>query len=222
MTNSFSDLPGAVELADHFIRSIEITSGIYINQTVMALFLFILLSIFNYSFPLMPLNITIINYFTVGFAGILIAYWALRPSNKVPKTGDKPFLKRVMPLVFACAAVEAVGLTLIFLLSPDYLKTASSDTLVLFSFMIFGFLFLLFATKVYCGFLTKKEKFQLFILGIFQPILLYLMLQVSFLVRFFSITKPYPAPIFFSEAFLIVLVCGLVQYFIVKRFFFKK
>jgi len=32
MTNSFSDLPGALELADHFIRSIEITSGIYIHS----------------------------------------------------------------------------------------------------------------------------------------------------------------------------------------------
>ena len=222
MTNSFSDLPGAVELADHFIRSIEITSGIYINQSVVALFFFILISIFGYSFPLTPLNITIINYFTVGFAGILIAYWALRPKHKIPRTSDKPFLARVMPLVFACGILQAFGLALIFILSPTYLKIATSDTLALFAFMAFGYLFLLFAVKVYCGTITKKEKLQLFLLGIFQLLVLYLILQVPFFVFFFNITTPYPALLFFSKALLVVLVFGLAQYFIVRKFFLKK
>jgi hypothetical protein len=93
---------------------------------------------------------------------------------------------------------------------------------VVFSFIIFGFFFSLFATKVYCGLLTKKEKSQLFLLGIFQPVLLYLVLQVPFLVRFFNITKPYPAPIFFGKALLVVLVCGLAQYFVVRKFFLRK
>jgi cation-transporting ATPase E len=222
MTNSFSDLPGAVELADHFIRSIEITSGIYINQSVVALFFFILISILGYSFPLMPLNITIINYFTVGFAGILIAYWALRPTHKIPRTSDKPFLARILPLVFACGIIQALGVALILVLSPEYLKIAISNTLVLFSFMAFGYMFLLFAAKVYCGVLTKKEKFQLFLLGVFQLVALYLILQVPFFVLFFNITTPYPALLFFGKALLVVLVCGLVQYFIVKKFLLKK
>src|ERR1035437_7889234 len=118
MTNSFTSLLGAVELADHFIRSIEISSGIYINMSLAGLLFFVIISFFGYSYPLTPLNITFINYFTVGFSTLLISYWALRPSGKIPRAGDKPFLNRVMPLVFYCSIVEAVGAALILILSP--------------------------------------------------------------------------------------------------------
>ena len=168
MTNSFTDLPGAVELADHFIRSIEISSGIYINMSLVGLLFFIIISMFGFSYPLTPLNITFINYFTVGFSTILISYWALRPSSKILPANDKPFLKRVMPLIISCAIVEAIGTALIFVLSPHYLKIAPSNTLVGLSFILFGFLFLFFAVKVYSGSVTKKEKFQLFMFGIFE------------------------------------------------------
>jgi cation-transporting ATPase E len=222
MTNSFSDLPGAVQLADRFIRSIEISSGIYINTSILGLLFFVIISFFGYSYPLLPLNITFINYFTVGFATLLISYWALRPSGKTMPASDKPFLSRVMPLVFVCAIVEAIGTALVFLLSPDYLKVASSNTLVGLAFILFGFLFLFFAAKVYCGALTKKEKLQLFLLGAFQLVVFCLALQIPFLISFFSITLPYPPAGFVGETLLIVLICGIIQYFIVKIFFSKK
>lgn len=222
MTNSFSSLPGAVELADHFIRSIEINSGIYINQSLMGLFFFIIISIFGYSYPLTPLNITFINYFTVGFSGILITYWALRPTGRISPTDDKPFLARVMPLVFYCAIIQAIGAAFVFALSPHYLKIASSNTLVGLSFILFGFLFLIFAINVYSGLLFKKEKFQIFLLAVFQIILIYLVLQIPFLIKFFNITIPYPSLIFVGKALSVIFVFGCVEYFMVKKFFFKK
>ena len=221
MTNSFSDLPGAVKLADRFIRSIEISSGIYINQSLLGLFFFAIISILGFSYPLMPLNITFINYFTVGFATILISYWALRPSGKIMPANNKPFLMRVMPLIFYCSIVEAIGAALVLVLSPNYLKTAASNTLVGLSFIVFGYLFLLFAAKVYCGLLTKKEKFQLFLLGIFQLLVLYLALQIPILVKFFDITLPYPSFVFVSKTLLVIAVYGAIQYFIVKQLFLK-
>jgi cation-transporting ATPase E len=222
LTNSFSDLPGAVELADHFIRSIEISSGIYINLSLAGLFLFVILSIFGYSYPLTPLNITFINYFTVGFSTILISYWALRPSGKILRADSKPFLKRVMPLVFCCAIVEAIGAAFVFALSPPYLKIASSNTLVGLSLIVFGFLFLIFAANVYCGTLTKKEKFQLFLLGIFELPVFYLTLQIPFLIRFFNITLPYPSFTFVGKTLLVLLAFGGAQYFMVRKFFLRK
>ncbi len=221
MTNSFSSLPGAVEVADHFIRSIEINSGVYINMSLVGLFFFIIISIFGYSYPLTPLNITFINYFTVGFSGILIAYWALRPSGKILPVNDKPFLERIMPLAIYFAVVEAIGMAFVFFLSPSYLKTASSNTLVGLSFIAFGFLFLLFAANVYCGKLTKKEKLQLFLLAVFEMIVFYLALQVPLLIRFFNITLPFPPLIFIGETLLVLLVCACVQYFMMKKFFLK-
>ncbi|MDR3519636.1 MAG: HAD-IC family P-type ATPase [Candidatus Pacebacteria bacterium] len=222
MTNSFSDLPGAVELADHFIRSIEISSGIYINQSIAGLFLFIILSIFGYSFPFTPLNITFMNYFTVGFSTILISYWALRPSGKILPANDKPFLRRVLPVVFACGVVEAVGAALVFAFSPEYLKVAASNTLVGLALIIFGFFFLLFATNVYCGSITTKEKKQLLYLGVFELLVFYLALQVPFLINFFNITIPYPPVRFIGGALLLILIFIAVQYFLVKKFFLRK
>ncbi len=221
MTNSFSDLPGAVELADHFIRSIEINSGLYINQSLVGLFFFIIISLFGFAFPLTPLNITFMNYFTIGFAGILIYYWALRPTGKILPANDKPFLKRIMPLVIYCAIVEAIGISIVFALSPYYLKIASSNTLVGLSFILFGFLFLIFAIKVYCGSITKKEKLQLFLLAIFELIVFYLMLQVPFFIRFFNITLPYPTFTYIYKTFAIFIIFGFIQYLIIKKLFLK-
>jgi len=222
MTNSFSSLPGAVELADHFIRSIEINAGIYINQSLMGLFFFIIISIFGYSYPLTPLNITFINYFTVGFSGILISYWALRPLGKISSTNDKPFLKRVMPLVFYCAIIQALGTALIFIVNKHYLIGIPSNVLVGFSFILFGFLFLIFAINVYSGLLFKKEKFHIFLLAVFQIILIYLMLQIPFVVKFFNITTPFPSFALILKVLLIIILFGYAEYLIVKRLFLKK
>ena len=154
-------------------------------MSLVGLLFFIITSFFGYAYPLTPLNITFINYFTVGFATLLISYWALRPTSKIPRTDEKPFLKRVMPLVFYSAIVEAVGIALVYMLN---IKNTSSNILILLAFILFGFVFLILASEVYSGTLTKKEKFQLFLFGIFQTIVLYLALQVPILIKFFNIT----------------------------------
>ena len=127
-----------------------------------------------------------------------------------------------MPLVIACAIVEAIGVACVFALSPHYLKIAPSNTLVGLSFIVFGFLFLLFASNVFCGTLTKKEQFQLSLLGVFELAVFYLALRIPFVIRFFNITLPYPSLTFVGQALLVFLVCGGIQYFIVREFFMKK
>jgi cation-transporting ATPase E len=219
MTNSFTDLPGAVELADHFIRSIEISSGIYINMSVVGLFFFIIISLFGFSYPLTPLNITFINYFTVGFSTVLISYWALRPLGKILPANDKPFLYRVIPVIITCAIVEAIGMALVFTLNPHSSKIVSSNALVGFSYILFGFLFLFFAVKVYSGSVTKKEKLQLYMFGIFELAVFLLVLHVPFLVLFFNITLPYPSLDLIGKTLLIVILFWSVQHLLVKKFF---
>lgn len=219
MNNSFSDLPGAVELADNFIRSIEISAGIYINQSLLGLFFFVIISFFGFSYPLMPLNITIINDFTVGFIGVFILYWAIRPTQKVITVNDKPFLKRVLPFIVTCSIIEAIGTAFVFALSPSYLKSASSNTLVLFSFIIFGFLFFILATKLYSGSITKKQKFHIFILGVFEFVLFSLLLKSTLLVNFFNITVPYPPSVFITKTLIVISIFGCLQYLAMKLFF---
>ncbi|MES2023516.1 MAG: HAD-IC family P-type ATPase [Patescibacteria group bacterium] len=185
MTNSFADLPGAVELADHFIRSIEISSGTYINQSFAGLLFFVVISIFGYAFPFTPLNITFMNYFTVGLPGILIAYWALRPMGKILPKNNKSFLGRIMPLVIYCGIIEAIGVSFIYILSLQYIK--NSSTLAGLSFILFGFVFLFFAVKTYCGSITKREVFQLLLLVLFELVIIYLAIHISFIIKFFNI-----------------------------------
>lgn len=221
MNNSFSDLPGAVELADNFTRSIEISSGIYINQSLLGLFFFIIISFFGYSYPLTPLNITVINYFTVGFIGVVITYWALRPTQKTVPSNQKPFMNRVIPLIILCAVVEAIGSAIVLILSPIYLKTAQSNTLVLLSFIIFGFLFFIVATSVYSGGLIKKQKYHIFFLGVFEIILLLLLSRSTLLVNFLNITTPYPSLIEITKSLIVIFLFGGIQYLVVKRFFKK-
>lgn len=222
MTNSFSDLPGAVELADHFIRSIEINSGVYINMSLFGALFFIIISFFGYPYPLTPLNITFINYFTVGFSGMLISYWALRPSGKILPADARPFLKRIMPLVFVCSVIEAIGTAVVFLMSPEYLKTAASNTLVIFAYILFGFVFLLFGTSVYCGKLSKKEKLQLFLLAIFQIVVIFVLLKIKFVIHFFDITSQFPSWLALGQGLVVVLIAIFVEYLLVKKFFLQK
>jgi len=118
--------------------------------------------------------------------------------------------------------LEAIGVALIFALSPDYLKNSNSNTLVGLAFILFGFFFLFFATNVYCGSITKKERWQLLLLGVFELLVFFLVLQIPIIINFFNITLPYPAPIFIGKSFLVVLALVCIQYIVVRKFFLNK
>ncbi len=217
MNNSFTDLPGGVEMADNFIRNIEIFAGVFLNQSVIGLFLFILLSIFGFTYPLTPLNITLINYFAVGIPGMLIGYWAIRPQGKILPSSDKPFLSLVLPFVLWSAAVEAIALTAVFFMSPTYLKVATSNTLVALGLVICGLIFFMYAPMVYRGIRGKKETWHIFGLAVFELALLYLVLKIPLVVRFFEITTPPPSIMAVVQAVIILLLFGCGQYFVAKK-----
>ena len=221
MKNSFADLPGGVALADNFIRNLEIFAGIFINQSFIGLFFFIIMSMFGYAFPLTPLNVTLVNYFALGVPGMLIAYWAVRPAGKILPATTESFLAQVLPFVAWCAAIEAAGIMTVFLLSPAYLKAAESNTMIAIAFTICGFIFFILAPNVYRGLLNTKEKLHLLALAIFEIILLYALLQVPALVHFFDITLPYPPITAIGQAMLVLLFFGCAQYLIMRKFFMK-
>ena len=222
MNSSFTDLPGAVELADNFIRSIEMNSGIFINQSLIGILFFTIISIFGYAFTLTPLNITLINYFTVGIPGVLIGYWAMRPSRKNIPKNDKTFLQQILPFVICCAVVESIAIALVFFISPEYLKQADSNTLVLLGFIVSGIIFLSLAPNVYSSSLTRKEKSHVFVLAFVEIILIFILTKIPILLTFFNITTPFPSVNYIVEALAILFVFGFVQYVLMKKFFMLK
>lgn len=222
MNNSFTALPGGVRLADNFIRNIEIFTSIFLNGSLLGFFFFILISMFGYAYPLTPLNFTLINYFSVGLPGVLITYWAIRSAKNIPPTSTEQFLQRILPFPVFASVVEAIAVMIVFLVSPTYLKVAESNTLVLFAFVALCFVFFAFAPKVYGGVTTSAQKINIVLLGMFEVMLLWFVLRIPFLVHFFDITLPFPAPVNI-HAMLVVVACSvLVLYFLTQQIFFKK
>ena len=222
MGNSFTALPGGVRLADNFIKNIEIFAGIFINQSVLGLFFFLIISAFGYTFPLTPLNVTLINYFTVGIPGMLIGYWAISTPKEISPTHQRPFLSRVMPFVLYSAIVESIAAALVFLLSPPYLKVVASNTLIGLAFIVSGFIFFLLAPSVYRSKLTKSERWQVCSLGVGEILFLYVILQIPFLVHFFDLTIPHPSIKDTGIALLVLLLFGGIHYAMTKLYFSSK
>ncbi len=222
MKNIFTDLPGAVELADNFIRNIEIFAGIFINQSLLGLFLFIIISFFGYSFPLTPLNITLINYFAVGIPGMLIGYWAIRPTGKILPASSLGFLSKVLPFVIWSSIIEAIAVAVVFVFSPTYLKVAESNTLVALAFIVCGFIFFALAPKVYRSVQTGREKLHLLYLALFEVVALFVLLKIPFVVRFFNVTMPLPSLMEVTKTLVVLLGFGLAQYVVMRVFVFRR
>lgn len=219
MDNRFTALPGGVELADNFIRNIEIFTGVFMNQTVLGLLFFIIVSALGYAYPLTPLNISFINYFAVGLPGMLIAYWALHPAGIVLPVPHEPFLKRIMPFVFWCALVEAAAVAMIFILSPAQLNASGSNTLVGLMFILTGFIFFALAPRVYRGKFAPRERMHLAAFGILEMLFLAAAVHVPLIVRFFDITMPLPSVGNIGTVGIIAAGAGVIQYLFMKRFF---
>jgi len=221
-TNSFAALPGGVELADSIITNIEIFSGIFFNVSLNGFFFFIFLSLFGYAFPLTPLNMVFINYMAIGMPAILIVYWSIRPTGRAHRASSRPFLKKILPFAAFSAAVQSMGLALIFLLSPPEIKNAQSNFLVMIAFILFGLIFFMLSPGAYHGAMDKPRKKHLFILGLSIIITSLIVFTSPFLSVFFNIPKLYFSyPIILAAGFIAFMTI-FAQFLIAKKIAGKK
>lgn len=202
--NSFSELPAGVQLADAIIENMDILASIFLNQAFLGFFLFVAISILGYSYPLVPLNITFINYFTIGMPVLLISYWAIYSRDQVPPANQEQFLKRVAPFPLVSSILQSLGVAGVFILSLNYLKNTEPNTPVAIAIIAFGFIFFLFAPSVYSGTITRTQKIQLFLLTFLELILLFFGFKIPPLTDFFSIA---PVP-FISIVQITVIACA--------------
>jgi len=218
MNNSFMALPGGVELADSVIRNLEIFSSVFLNISLAGFFFFILESLLGYAFPLTPLNMALINYVSIGMAGMLITYWVIIPSEKPVANSSQPFLERIFPFVLSSALVQAIGLTSVFILTAGQEGNLESDPAVLLAFIVFGFVFFACAARVYGVVLTFLQKKQLGLLAIIESLVLWLVFKVSVLAAFFNVS----ASQLFSEKIVeiafVILVFSSLQVAVAKWF----
>ena len=222
MNNSFAALPGAVMLADSFISNIEILASLFLYQALIGAFFFIFVSIFGYSFPILPLNITVTNYFTIGIPGTLIAYWALRPEGIIKPASTESFIKNVLPFPFYSSIVAAIAMICIFMALPQSIRVMDSNMIVLESLIICGFVFFIFTPKVYLGLVSNLKKLHFLLLFVFEAVLLWVLLKIPFVLRFFSLREVSVSSNVYEIMGLVMVGYVVVQYLLARYFFAKK
>ncbi len=212
MNNSFSALPGAVTLADSFICNIEILSSLFMNQAFVGTFFFVLVSIFGYTYPILPLNITVTNYFTIGLPGTLIAYWALRPSGVIKPSNTDSFIQKVLPFPLVSSILQAITMFCIFMILPLSVRLMSSNMFVLFSLILCGFVFFTMTPHMYLGFISRIHKIHFAVLLGVEAVLLYVLLKIPFVVHFFSLVMVSITHTQAEMMFIVVIVYVILQY----------
>lgn len=220
MNNSFTALPGGVELADSIIKNAEIFASIFFGSALSALFFFFGVSLFGFSFPLTPLNITFINYFSVGFPSILVSYWTIRKVEKVQSPSKGKFLDKIVPFIVWSSTLQALILFVVFYLSPESMKSGESNLWIILAWSALGYIFFLFTPAFYRGLLLFVQWRDIFILTLVEILFLVFIFRTPFFVQFFEINGAFL--VMYSLAPLAVLsgIYALFQYGIV--FFLQK
>jgi cation-transporting ATPase E len=218
VNNSFTALPGGVELADGIIRDIETFSSVVLNQTLIGLFLFVALSLFGYAYPLTPFNVTLINYFTIGIPSLLISYWTIYPSGKAPRVSTEPFLARVMPFAAWSAVIQTVGVALMFAVNAVYFKVSPPNTIVLLAFTALSFTFFACAPAVYQGALSLAKRAQIFSLALAELVLLVASFHVPLFLSFFNVTVLHLSVAETALAVGVTALCCGAQVYLAARF----
>lgn len=188
MNNSFTALPPGVELAESIIKNAEIFASLFFAAALTSFFLFVGVTGMGYAFPLTPLNITLINYFTVGFPGILISYWTLRPTVRALLQQSESFLRRVTPFVICSSFFQTVTLLFVFSISKEDMKLAPSHLWIVIVSALVGYIYFLFAPAVYRGTLLLSQWRDLFMLSLVEILFCWLVVASPFLQRFFEIS----------------------------------
>lgn len=218
MNNSFTALPGGVELADSIIKNAEIFASIFFDFAFVGFFLFCGVSVFGYPYPLSPLNITLINYFVVGIPGILVSYWTIRPANKSVAPNGQRFLSKVLPFTIYSALLQTIVIGMIFALSPEEARVTGSNLYVLLTSIVIGPIFFLFTPGVYRGALAKTQVRELVFLVVFEVVLLVGIFHVPFLLQFFDVHGVLPQLSVFGYPVAVLIVYTILQYFLARFF----
>jgi cation-transporting ATPase E len=218
--NSFADLPDGVRFADSVIQNIEIFASIFFNQTFVGFFFFMILTMFGYSFPFTPLNITFVNYFTVGLPGFFIFYWILQPVYKDTFKESKSFLRQVIPFALISAVPQAIIATFAYFSSLEHIKVHGPTSLVVVSIIILGVLFFMHTPMVYSGPTTKLQKKQLVLMIVVEIISVVIFINIKPIAAFYNLSVPSLHSVL--ELVPMIVLYAAIQYWITGKYFAKR
>ena len=217
MHNSFVELPAGVRLAASMIENIEIFSSIFLNQTMLQFLLFVSFTLLGTNFPFTPLSVAFMNYFTVGFVGILISFWAVNPREHAAPTLERSFLSRVLPITFALSLVQLCAMIALIVLGSVYVPRDSIESLVIVGVVALSFSFLAIIAEVFSGGLSYKRRLNVFVFALLEALMLFVAFKIPLVTSFFGITAVSTQGVLLVLA--IALGAALAQLALTKLFF---
>jgi cation-transporting ATPase E len=103
LDNRFATLPGVVAEGRRVIANIERVARLFVTKTVWAATFAVLIGIFTMSYPILPRQLSVIDFITIGVPGFVLSF---RPSHEPARPG---FIRRVM--IFSAPIGLVIGLT---------------------------------------------------------------------------------------------------------------
>lgn len=216
--NSFVDFPEGVALADRVIENAEIFSSIFFNQAFVGFFFFVGVMLMGpaYTYPFTPLSVAFMSWFIIAMPGFLISFWLLNASQNILPASVKPFLRRTVPFPLIASLAEAGTVLGIWIFSARFIAGTAPAMSAVVGFIGTSFIFFAITPMVYGGKNTRAQIFELFLLAIFEIGVFALFVAVHPVARFFDVTDVSRTSIL--EILPFVLICGLIEFFIAKRF----
>jgi cation-transporting ATPase E len=102
MDSNFSAMPSVVSEGRRVINNIERVASLFLAKTVYSVVLSVLTGVFAISYPLRPIHLSILSWFTIGLPAFFLA---LEPNNERVREG---FLRRVLGRAVPAGVVIAI------------------------------------------------------------------------------------------------------------------
>ena len=119
MDSNFSALPAVVSEGRRVINNIERVASLFLAKTSYSVVLSLLTGVFALTYPLRPIHLSILSWFTIGIPAFFLA---LEPNNERVQQG---FLTRVLGRAIPAGVVIAIATLSVFALAQ---LDASIDT----------------------------------------------------------------------------------------------
>lgn len=194
LDNNFDSLPLIVKEGRRTINNIERSASLFLSKTTYAILLAIFFTIFNLSYPFIPIQLTLISTFTIGIPSFVLA---LEPNNN-RVIGS--FLKNILLKSLPTGITIFVDIIILSILSK-YINV-STLSVIITGFVMFRLLFkisypftkiriYLFTLMLICfiiGIVLFKDLFSLMPLN--KNMILILIILMLFSIVFYElITK---------------------------------
>lgn len=103
LDSRFATLPGVVAEGRRVIANIERSANLFVNKTVYAVVIAVVVVLADWKYPFLPRHLTIISDFTIGIPGFFLA---LAPNTRRYIPG---FIRRVLRFCIPCGVVVGAG-----------------------------------------------------------------------------------------------------------------